>query len=354
MTKGATSAATLMAAAFISTQVEAFEIRSSIDTGGQVTIQLESLHDFEAGISLRLRTDPHRVDDERLAEVIEDIDLRDALGRLAGSGRAVDRQADIVLGFSGGSAEIVRAEQTPDGLQVIGLFRGADGQIVNPPVSSIAAASLTGQPRCFDATPITRDSTAPPMWFGLMLDRSGSMDGHMDEVIEAAATFLGVLPETAQCSVFSFSNTWTSHSQPDVSRPCQPENFDLSSLEAGGGTNIYAPLAALYGAFGTRHVADWQRAVIILTDGRVSDTPDEAARRRASLQALKGETLTFVYWLGDHDEQDLRELADSFISHRGEMRASLGQYFGVLGEAFTSQQVITIRACAPGEGHAAR
>lgn len=341
----AATALALAAGALAASSAPALEVLSSVDPEAPVSLSLDALSDFEANIPLRVITDPSRVDDSRLQELVQEIDLRDGDGRPIGPGRAADRQADVVVGYSGGSAEIVRAEQGPSGPRVIGLFRDTGGQIVSPAPGTIGIASLTGEPRCFDAVPITQAADPPPMWFVLMLDRSGSMNGHMSEMIEAAEAFLDTLPDTAQCSILSFADTWTLHGD-QAANACRPESFDLSGLQAGGATDIFAPLSAVYRVFGRAEFADWQRAAVILTDGRVSDAPEEAAHRREELLAAKGEALTFVYWLGDHDERDLRELADSFITHRGEVRSALAQYFEVLGEAFTRQQVLTLHPCA--------
>ncbi len=234
------------ASALLTDSAAAIEIVSTVDPAAETAPTLQRLHDFEAGISLTVRTDPARVDDTRLEELIAELDLRDALGNPAGPGRALSRDDGIVLGYSAGSAEIVRTGSGPGGLEIVGLFRDWTGRIVSPPSSHIALSTLEGTPQCFTAAPIVNGTSPVPMLFTLMLDRSGSMDDHIDELRRTAAAFLEDLPDTALCRVISFAGDWSSHARSAAADACDPANFDLSGLRAGGSTDLLPPLLSVY------------------------------------------------------------------------------------------------------------
>ena len=91
----------------------------------------------------------------------------------------------------------------------------------------------------------------------------------------------------------------------------------------------------------------WQTAVIVTSDGADTEAGGRADQIRARLAALKGDTRTFVFWLGDHTETYLAGLADYFIARQGDVAGYLSRVYGTLGEAYRRQQVLRPRSCAP-------
>jgi hypothetical protein len=305
---------------------------------GDVELELRRLHDFERTLSLRLRSDPARISDERLEEIVGTLDLCDADGRQIPDGFDVDAEHDLVLGYSAGSAEIVGTKPAPDGLHVSALFKNHDGQIVEPEESAIGTATTAGEPLCTAMQPAGAAAREMPMSFALLLDRSGSMRSVIGEVQSAALEFIDSLPETGECALASFAGDWSGSAQ---RRACRSQEFDLSSLSAGGETNLVAPLSWAFGWLGAPERAAHQKAVIIITDGAVSEEPAQARQ----LAERKGEALTFVYYLGQRNDAWLQSLADSYLTHTGDLAAQLADYFGVLGEAYTRQTLLDVGPC---------
>ena len=113
-------------------------------------------------------------------------------------------------------------------------------------------------------------------------------------------------------------------------------------ISARGSTDIFSPLSAFYTRYAAPAYDGWQRAVIVVTDGVVTKNKDQGAR----VKAQKGEVKTFVFWLGDHEEQYLADIADHFLTRQGDVRAYLNQVYGVIGDAYGKQQVLKPRACS--------
>lgn len=321
----------------------------------ETALSLQRMHDFEATLSLRLRTDPRRLTPDRRREYVRSLDLADRAGRPVGEGFAVESAHDVVVGFSGGSVEIVRTGEGGEAaLSLLTLFKDDQGRIVAPEPDQLTVVTPEGEPLCFEQQSALASGMLEGMWFFLLLDRSGSMSGYIPDVLATARAFLDALPESAHCSVYSFADSWITHSPGSRARPCRADAFNLGGLEAGGGTDLFTPLSHIYRHFGEdSEYAAWQRAVIAITDGRVSGSYGEGGDA-TSLAGLKGETLTFVYWLGDHNEAGLQSLADSYIEHQGSLRTSLARYFEILSEAYNLQQVLTLHECPAGADHAAR
>ena len=185
----------------------AIEIVPRVDPESSAEISVRSIHNFEQEITLKLRTDPSRVSPKRLAELVRKIDMRDGQGVVIQSGIDIDTVHDLVLGFSGGTAEIVKVTTAGRDLQVIGLFKDAQGQLIQPPASQIGAYTTGGERLCFAYQTI--EMAAAPMTFALWIDRSGSMKDVMGAVKETARHFIHLLPNHARCSVGSFNDRWS-------------------------------------------------------------------------------------------------------------------------------------------------
>jgi hypothetical protein len=301
------------------------------------------MRDFERTISLRLRTDRSRVSGDRLADIVAGIDLRDERGRKITDGYDVDVANDLVVGFSGGTAEIVKTRETPAGLVVSNLFKNERGEIVQPDKEAIATYTIAGERLCSEQQAAEAAAPAIPMTFAILLDRSGSMESVIDDVRAAALGFIDDLPNTATCAVGAFSSSWSFREEGLGVRKCVAGNFDLSGLRAGGKTYLFPSLGATYSWLGLPDRADHQKAVIIITDGQVSEDRSKAEE----VAALKQDVLTFVYFLGERDDAWLKGLADNYLAHRGQLREQLERYFGVLSEAYAKQTVLRVNKCPP-------
>ncbi len=341
---GVSAAAVLSSVASMG-MAQAISIHSQAQTQApQVKISVQSRYDFERKISLRVRLDPARIPTEQLMEVVNALGMKDGQGVEVHSGWDALKDHDIVLGWSGGSAEIVKAQQTTNGLQLIASFKDANGNFVEPPESMLAVYDLGGRKKCFAYEEI--QDAAPPMAFTLLLDRSASMTGVIEDVKRVAAQFLDIIPDTAECRVWSFSGTVIDHAFALQGRAaCAPSNFDLNGVKLDGMTDLYTPLRDTYRLMNDAAYAHHQKAVIIVTDGAISDAPEVAAMRKAELLNLKGDTLTFIFWIGATDERHLAELADDYVSGSGDVAGKLAGYFSAIGQAYRKQKVLTIRDC---------
>ncbi|MCU7859115.1 MAG: hypothetical protein KZQ86_04625, partial [Candidatus Thiodiazotropha sp. (ex Lucinoma kastoroae)] len=120
--------------------------------------------------------------------------------------------------------------------------------------------------------------------------------------------------------------------------------FGFETIEAGGGTDIFTPLKDVYTTLSGSYFRDYQKAVVIITDGYTMN--DKALRQE--LLGLKKDILTFVYFIGGNKKDDLEGLTDHFISQGGDVSKSLSQYFDAIGQAYKSQKVLNVHSCQVG------
>ncbi len=303
-------------------------------------IVITSRFDFGKPLSLKIKTDPAFDVSDALIQLVQKLDIRDAQGVLITSGFDIAPDHRLVIGYSGGTSEIISVTPTPNGLRVVGSFKDKAGNFVSPPAGRLAAYTTYGEKLCFSYETVAQ--AAPRMAFTLLLDRSGSMGGSIEAVKQAARSFLRLLPGSAECAVANFNSSWTyghSHYQ-----SCHRNDFGFESIEADGGTEIYAPLKDAYLTLSRPYFDAAQKAVIIISDGyTVID-----AQRKQELMALKKDTLTFVYLIGSSKKDELEGVTDHFIAEGGDLHQSLSRYFDLLGQAYRTQKVLNVKPCNGG------
>jgi hypothetical protein len=332
-------------------------IAPATDQSEGTTIRVQSLMDaFESEVTLRVRIDPALIPSERVIEMVESIGMVDEAGITILRGYDIDVQHDVVLGFSGGTAEITTINETGAGLVITALFKDADGNIVQPPASALGLYTTAGDRLCFTEETVTAlatngqnqtaQITAPtlPMTFAILIDRSGSMSGVMEDVKRAAHGFIDSLPVGASCRVGAFADEGGTFDAALGlgSGTCRSSNFPLTGLQPGGGTDLFRPLQDLYTFMLAPERAGHQKAVIVITDGAINTN----LHLQATVEGLKQDTVTFVYFLGGQEERFLKDLADNYLTHEGSVADALPQYFSVVSEAYTSQTVLRQTACA--------
>lgn len=295
---------------------------------------IESVDDFRALLSVGIYEDPRLASPQRLREIIAELDLRTPLGRTV-TDLIIHPDTGAFVGIDTGSIQLVGT--LPDG-SVIVSTRDAGGQFTRAAKNGLAWARPNGAPVCFDLLDVGQSDAK--MAFTLLLDRSGSMANVMDEVVATSRHFLSLLPGNAECSVASFADDWTNHT-PGGAQQCGAVQIG-SAISARGSTDIFSPLSAFYARYATPAYDGWQKAIIIITDGIVTKNKDQGAR----VKAQKGDVKTFVFWLGKHEDRYLAEIADYFLTRRGDVRTYLSQVYGVIGDAYGKQQVLKPRACS--------
>ncbi|MEO9634765.1 MAG: vWA domain-containing protein [Paracoccaceae bacterium] len=319
------------------------QIIPQVEKAPTVQFDLKRMLDFSASVTLNVRTDPSLVPSARVLEMVKSIDIKDGLGISIKRGYAIDAQHDLVIGWSGGTTEITRVQKTPSGLVVAGLFKDHQRRIVVPPRERLAAYTTAGKALCFERTIIEVEPKTFPMTFVILLDRSGSMSTVMGDVRKSALSFIDNLPDTATCSVGAFADT-TSFDETEGlgTKLCQPSNFDLEKMAIGGSTNLFPALNTSYTWLNDTSRQNHQKAVIILTDGAVTDNKNMGTQ----VLANKGGAPTFVYFLGSREDRWLKGVADNYLQHTGDVASTLGQYFDVVSEAYRKQTVLKLRQCA--------
>ncbi|MGH1404338.1 MAG: hypothetical protein ACRBDL_08840 [Alphaproteobacteria bacterium] len=303
-------------------------------------IVVRSIYDFEKAISLKMKTDPALGVPPALIKTISKMGMVDGKGVVITSGFDVDMANDLVVAFSGGTSEIIKSANFPYGIEVIASFKDANGNFISPPKDSLAIYSLTGEKLCFTYKTIRQ---APPkMAFALLLDKSFSMNDVFGDVKQTAKDFLRILPKSAICVVGSFDTGYEFTRK--TYQSCGKRNFGIDSIAIGGGTDIYLPLKDTYQNFSSPAFNGYQKATIIITDGYTLSDPV----RKAELMKLKGDALTFVYFIGGSKKDDLEGITDSFIAQGHDVKQSLSQYFSAIGQAYKSQKVLTAFQCPKG------
>jgi len=309
-------------------------------------IIIRSRYDFEKQISLKVRPDPRFLSSDVLIKTISELGMHDAKGVRITSGFDIDLENDLVLAFSGGISEIIKSSSSPSGLTITANFKDNNGNFISPPKDSLALYTTGGERLCFEYQEIAK--TAPKMAFILLLDRSGSMTDVISDVQASARIFLNELPLSAECALASFNSSFSYHN--DYFQSCNNGDFSLDNLSAGGGTELYSPLLNAYEILSREYFKDHQKAVIVITDGQIS--PDEEMKQK--LIAGKKDILTFVYFLGDKDDDHLIGLADAFLQATSEFRKNLDQYFHSLSTAYGTQKVLKVRRCDGGNYESAK
>lgn len=306
----------------------------------KLQIVIRSNYDFEKQISLKVKPDPRFLPTEALIKTISRLGIYDARGVRITSGFDIDLEKDLVLAFSGGPSEIINSSSSPSGLTITAHFKDKNGNFISPPKDSIALYTTSGEKLCFEYKDV--HIAAPKMAFILLLDRSGSMADVISDVRDNAKRFLKELPPSAECALASFNGSFTYHNQ--YFENCNCGNFHLKTLDAEGGTDLYTPLMDAYTSLSRARFKDYQKAVILITDGQIP--PDEDMKKK--LLAAKRDTLTFVYFLGDQDDAQLVGLADAYLQAKTGMKSSLQHYFRSLSTAYGTQKVLSVRPCNGG------
>ena len=300
-------------------------------------ITIRSAYEFEKQISLKVKPDPRFLPSDVFIRKISEMGLYDSKGIRITSGFDVDTQNDLVLAFSGGVAQIIKSTPSPLGIVLTANFKNSQGNFISPPKDSVALYTTAGEKLCFEYNDV--HIAAPKMAFVLLLDRSGSMAEVITDVKNSAQRFLKELPKSAECAVGSFNGSLSYHHK--YFENCNCGNFNLTALDAEGGTDLYTPLMSAYQSLSREDFKDYQKAVIVITDGQIAADP----KMKKALLSAKKDILTFVHFLGRKNDAQLIGLADTYLQTTTDIKASLKNYFHSLGIAYGSQKVLQVHPC---------
>ncbi|MCL4677153.1 MAG: VWA domain-containing protein [Alphaproteobacteria bacterium] len=262
---------------------------------------------------------------------------------------AAHGEANLIIVASGPVAHISIAGVAPAGgsREALVLFRAADGTLLAPSSDDIAVFD-TG----FNRLPFTYSPAAIPkhtlLPVTLLLDISGSMTGHMKDVVSAAQSFMASLPVYARCRIVLFNDQmqpfWPPPGQASV---CAAAGFAFWNPlpDPSGGTALLAAIDD-----GLQNPPDvsgphMQSITLVVTDGVDTGAadPTREVRRLAGLKAAQGGKL-FVFWAGIADPQHLHGLADLQIEGGADVKTELERFFRALGVSLSGLQSVRIGA----------
>lgn len=261
-------------------------------------------------------------------------------------------EANLVIVAGAPVAHISIAGIAPDGQsrEALVLFKAADGTLIAPGGNNVAVFDTAFKPLPFDYSPasIPKHTLLPVT---VLLDISGSMSGHMKDVLSAAQSFFASLPLYARCRIVLFNDRvqhfWPAPGQASV---CASAGFALWKPlpEPSGGTAL---LAAIEDGLRTPPDISGPRMTgitLVVTDGVDTGAADpaEEVRRLAALKASQGGKL-FVFWAGVSDPALLANVADLQIQGGSDVKNELERFFRSLGVSLSGLQSLRIGAPSP-------
>ncbi len=256
-------------------------------------------------------------------------------------------EANLVIVAGGPVSHISIAGVSPAGgsREALVLFKAADGTLIAPASDDVAVfdSAFNRLPFTYSPASIPKHTLLPVT---LLLDISGSMAGHMSDVVTAAQAFMSSLPLYARCRIVLFNDRvqhfWPPPGQASV---CATAGFAFWKPlpEPSGGTAL---LAAIEDGLRTPPELSgprMQAITLAITDGVDTGASDPAAevRRLASLKATQGGKL-FVFWAGVSDPALLANVADLQIQGGADVKNELERFFRSLGVSLSGLQSVKI------------
>lgn len=267
----------------------------------------------------------------------------------AASAFANHAAANLVIVAGAPIAQISIAGIAPAGgsREALVLFKAADGTLLAPASDEVAVfdTAFNRLPFAYSPASIPKHTLLPVT---LLLDLSGSMTGHMQDVVNAAQSFMSSLPLYARCRIVLFNDRvqhfWPSPGQASV---CAAAGFALWKPlpEPSGGTALLAAIEdGLRNPPGVSgpHMAG---ITLVVTDGVDTGAVDPVSevRRLAVMKTTQGGKL-FVFWAGVSDPALLATVADLQIEGGADVKTELERFFRSLGVSLSGLQSLRIGA----------
>ncbi len=148
-----------------------------------------------------------------------------------------------------------------------------------------------------------------PITLALLLDTSGSMQGSMEQVHEAAAAFVGTLRENDRAMIIDFDDSVFLIQ--DLTSDHDALRTSIESTEPFGATAIYDAMHAAYLRIGRM---EGRKAIILLTDGQ--DSASRLGFKRLLEEAKAYDTQVYAIGLAGSEGVD-RDVLRKFAEFTG-------------------------------------
>jgi hypothetical protein len=255
----------------------------------------------------------------------------------------VHKEAGLIVLGGGAVRHVSISSVQPKGADrtALVLFHGSGGQIIAPPKKDLAVFDLDFHPLAFTYEPL-----APPgnmqLPVNILLDMSGSMSGHMEDVQKATQTFMRDLPDFALCTVTLFNEEL--HALTKNPAPCTDAADVLDApITPSGSTALFEAVAAGFGPDTGSPPAGRQIVAVAVTDGM--DTYGYGG----GLEGLKKKKKSagaklFVFWSGDYLKSLLQDLPDLELESTDNLKDELERFFRSLGISISGLQTLTVKS----------
>jgi Ca-activated chloride channel family protein len=178
-----------------------------------------------------------------------------------------------------------------------------------------------------------------PITMAILLDSSGSMRDKLEEVHEAASSFVDTLREEDRALVIDFDDKV--FLVEDLTSDHEVLKRAITSTEAIGGTALYDVLHATY-----RKIGDipGRRAIVLLSDGE--DTASRLSFRRVLEEAKSNQALIYAIGLGGGGQGPRRSVLRDFAEFTGgraffvKKASELGEVYQRIAEELRTQYYI--------------
>lgn len=250
----------------------------------------------------------------------------------------------VIAGGSVASINIAGVSGTGKDRKALILFRKQDGSVMTPPPENVSVFNADFEKLSFDYRPLrVPDGTSLPI--SILIDVSGSMDGHIEDIKSAIRHFLSILPPFARCRIFTFNENVSELTRGTMD--CRNSAAVLhQDLNVGGNTELFNALDFVFEE-NKSAVPSWERGMpnitLVITDGIDSGILPKDRSIVTNTRKVAMDNHLFVFWAGNFKPEHLKGLADLQVSAGSDLKGELERFFSALGVSLSGLQTITVK-----------